>query len=94
MEKQVVVENTQKVQGVESSGFNLEQELIAKYLADKGYSLPDVENLPVEEAKHVMAEACQYAALKLTEIESTAKLWAEVEGQEHAGNTFTAGTFG
>jgi hypothetical protein len=94
MEKSVVVENAQEGQSVDSSEFSLEQKLIAKYLADRGYTLPDLENLPLEQAKHLMAEACQHAALKLTEIESTAKLWAEVEGQEHADSNFTVVSFG
>jgi hypothetical protein len=46
----------------------------------KWESVVDLERLPPEAAKHIMAEACQQAALKLTEIESTAKLWSEVEG--------------
>jgi hypothetical protein len=94
MEKPVVVENTPEGQSVDRSEFSLEQELIAKYLADRGYALPDVENLPLEQAKHLMTKACQHAALKLTEIESTAKLWAEVERQEHADSNFTAVSFG
>jgi hypothetical protein len=93
MEKSAVVKSTQEGQSVESSQFSLEQELIERYLADRGYALSDLENLPLEQAKHLMSEACQHAALKLTEIESTAKLWAEVEGQEHADSNFTVISF-
>ena len=50
----------------------LERELIRQYLQDKGYRREDLRNLPREEAKRLMKEACQYASLKLTEIEAKA----------------------
>jgi hypothetical protein len=80
MEKSVLLQSKQEWQIAESPESGLEQKLIEKYLADRGYALPDLENLPVEQAKQLMSEACQQAALKLTEIESTEKLWADVEG--------------
>ena len=50
----------------------LERELISEYLKNKGYRLKDLKNLPQEEAKRLMKEACQYASLKLAEIEARA----------------------
>jgi hypothetical protein len=61
---------------------DLEQRLIEQFLADKGYTRMEWQKLSPEQARQVMVEACQYAALKLAEIESTAHLWAEVEGEE------------
>lgn len=48
----------------------LERDLIREYLRDKGYHPKDLRKLPREEAKRLMKEACQYASLKLTEIEA------------------------
>jgi hypothetical protein len=50
----------------------LDRELIREYLRDKGYRPKDLRKLPREEAKRLMKEACQYASLKLTEIEAKA----------------------
>jgi hypothetical protein len=60
----------------------LEQMLIDQYLAGKGYSLAAWQKLPAEEAKQLMIEACRYAALRLTEIDSSAHLWAELHGRD------------
>ncbi len=51
----------------------LENQLIRDYLLSKGYSIHNLHTLPNEAARSLMIEACQYAALKLTEIESRAK---------------------
>jgi len=50
----------------------LERELIREYLRDKGYRREDLRKLPRKEAKRLMKEACQYASLKLAEIEAKA----------------------
>jgi hypothetical protein len=50
----------------------LERELISEYLKNKGYRLKDLKKLPQAEAKRLMKEACQYASLKLAEIEARA----------------------
>jgi len=50
----------------------LERELINEYLKNKGYRLKDMHKLPEEEEKRLMKEACQYASLKLAEIEARA----------------------
>ena len=58
----------------------LERGLIAEYLLSKGYHMPDLRDLPEQTAKSLMTKACLYAALKLTEIESRAKLHREIKG--------------
>jgi hypothetical protein len=50
----------------------LERELIREYLRDKGYRWEDLRKLPREESRLIMKQACQYASLKLTEIEAKA----------------------
>ena len=51
----------------------LERKLIAKYLLTKGYRLSDLRNLPEEERKILMKEACSYAAVRLANIEAKSK---------------------
>jgi hypothetical protein len=51
----------------------LEWQLISDYLKARGYSHQDLLNLPKDEAHRLRIEACQYASLKLAEIESRAK---------------------
>lgn len=58
----------------------LERKFIAEYLLSKGYELPDLKDLPEQTAKALMKKACLYAALKLAEIESRAKLRRGIEG--------------
>jgi len=50
----------------------LERELISKYLRNKGYHLKDLHKLHPDKAKRLMKKACQYASLKLTDIEAKA----------------------
>ena len=57
----------------------LERKFIAEYLLGEGYLLSDLTDLPGQKAQSLMKEACLYAALKLAEIESRAKLRREIE---------------
>jgi hypothetical protein len=50
----------------------LEKRLIEQFLRSKGYTFKELCNLPEDEAKALMIEACQYASLKLAIVESTA----------------------
>ncbi len=50
----------------------METMLLEEYLHSKGYSLSDLHHLPTEQAKQLMSEACQYASLKLAQVESKA----------------------
>lgn len=51
----------------------MEKTLIEQYLRSKGYSFKDLCELPEEEAKVLMIEACKYASLRLAQVESTAR---------------------
>lgn len=51
----------------------MERMLIEEYLARHGYRLADLHTLPEAKAKALMKEACQYASLKLAQVESTAR---------------------
>jgi hypothetical protein len=48
----------------------LEEQLLADFLRDKGYRMEDLHKLPADKVKVLMKEACQYASLKLAEIEA------------------------
>jgi hypothetical protein len=48
----------------------LEKLYIQEYLESKGYRWEDLHNLPPEEVKIIMTEACTYTSLKLAEVES------------------------
>jgi hypothetical protein len=50
----------------------LERKLIVEYLTNKGYSLEQLKSLPKDEAHDLMREACQYASLKIAEVEAKA----------------------
>lgn len=56
----------------------LERQLIEEYLKSKGYTMRDLENLPKDTAHQLRIEACRYASLKLTEIESRAKFRKDI----------------
>ncbi len=57
------------VQGMSESA--MERMLLEEFLRAKGYSLADLDDLPEEQAKSLMKAACQYASLKMAQIEST-----------------------
>jgi len=48
----------------------LERKYVREYLLEKGYHMEDLARLPQEKAQQLMREACQYAALKLAEVEA------------------------
>ena len=48
----------------------LELQYIINYLAERGYSLKNIQTLPTDLAKQLMREACTFASLKLAEIEA------------------------
>lgn len=51
----------------------MEKALLEQYLQSRGYSFKDLCDLPEEEAKSLMIEACKYASLKLAQVESAAR---------------------
>jgi hypothetical protein len=58
----------------------MEQTLLEQYLQSKGYSFKELCNLPEEEAKALMIEACKYASTKLAAVESTAHFREKIRG--------------
>ena len=50
----------------------MEMMLLNEYLDSHGFSLATLDTLPKDEADVLLAAACQYAALKMAEIESKA----------------------
>jgi len=57
----------------------LEWQLITDYLKEKGYSRQDLRNLPEDEAQRLRSKACQYASLKLAEVESRAQFNRKIQ---------------
>ena len=57
---------------------DLELMYIGEYLREKGYLIRELKELPETEAARLMAEASQYASLKLAELESRARLRTEI----------------
>ena len=51
----------------------MEKTLLEQYLKSRGYTFKDLCDLPEEEAKSLMIEACKYASLKLAQVESAAR---------------------
>lgn len=51
---------------------NLEQALIAEFLAKRGHTTASVRALPQEQAAALIKEACLYASGRMTEVESRA----------------------
>jgi hypothetical protein len=56
----------------------LEKLYMGEYLKSKGYRWEDLHNLPPEEMKIIMTEACRYVSLKLAEMESRAHFRQEI----------------
>jgi hypothetical protein len=50
----------------------MEKMMLEEYLQEKGYQLTDLQKLPEAQMKALMTEACQYASLRLAQVESTA----------------------
>jgi hypothetical protein len=57
----------------------LERTLIAEYLFSNGYLMSELKELPPQAAKDLMQKACQYAALRLAEIESRDKFLDKIK---------------
>jgi hypothetical protein len=52
----------------------MERTLLEEYLKGQGYCFKDLCKLAEEEAKTLMIEACKYASLRLSQVESTANI--------------------
>jgi hypothetical protein len=64
----------EKNEAVLSPKAELEKTYINEYLRENGYSVKELNSLPDQDAKRLMIEACQYAAFRLEELESQARL--------------------
>lgn len=60
----------------------LEQQLINDYLNSKGYTREDLITLPIEQVRQLMSAACQYASLRLAEIEARSQLRRKIHYEE------------
>lgn len=58
----------------------MEKMLLEEFLHGKGYSLADLNRLPEAQVKALMAEASQYASLKLAQVESKAHFREKIRG--------------
>ncbi|MBI5943275.1 MAG: hypothetical protein HY864_02805 [Chloroflexi bacterium] len=68
--------DVQIFEGPESA---LERMLIDEFLNQNGItSIKELCNLPEEEAKQLMINACRYASLKLAEVESTDRFQKDI----------------
>jgi hypothetical protein len=79
VEEETIVFDRDDIEFPESA---LEREFIAKYLFSKGYKMSDLKSLSEQEMRTLMNEACQYAALRLAEIESRSKFRRKIEGPD------------
>jgi hypothetical protein len=57
----------------------LERVYIEEYLQGKGYDIVSVHDLPEDEFKRLMREACIYASTKLAEVESKARFRKDIQ---------------
>jgi hypothetical protein len=64
---------------LESPQSGLERKLIAEFLLSKGYRKSDLQNMPEEQRKALMKEACIYAAVRLADIEAKSKFRLRIE---------------
>jgi hypothetical protein len=64
---------------LESPQSGLERKLIAEFLLSKGYRKSDLQNMPEEQRKALMKEACIYAAMRLADIEAKSKFRLRIE---------------
>jgi hypothetical protein len=69
MDSKNPIEQDEEAQ-IEDPLADLERMFIQRYLAEKGYKWCDLANLPADEIKQIMTEACKYATARLAEIEA------------------------
>ena len=75
-EANIIEENTRSVKNPK---VDLEMMYMDEYLHEKGYSIKELDTLPAEQATRLRTEASQYASLKLAQLESRARLRAEIK---------------
>ncbi len=60
----------------------IEMMYIQEFLQERGHRLQDLCDLPYEEAKKLMKEACAYASYRLAEVKSRANLRRNLGGKK------------
>lgn len=65
---------------MEAQGAQLAHYYTEEFFRSKGLTTEQIQGLPVDEARQMWIEASEYAALKLTELESRAHVVAELRG--------------
>lgn len=60
----------------------IEMMYIQGFLHEKGLRLQELCDLPAEEAKKLMKEACAYASYRLAEVKSRANLRRDLGGKK------------
>jgi pyrroline-5-carboxylate reductase len=58
----------------------IERALLEEFLSRRGLTLAELNKLPAEQVKSLMTEACQYASLKLAQLESKAGFREKIRG--------------
>jgi hypothetical protein len=69
----------EKARSLASPEAALEKIYIDEYLREKGYSIKELSMLSDEESTRLMTEACLYAAFKLEDLESRARLHTTIQ---------------
>ena len=69
----------EKSKSIASPEAVLEKAYIEEYLCQRGYSIRGLNALPDDESTRLMTEACLYAAFKLEELESGARLHMTIQ---------------
>jgi hypothetical protein len=67
-----MTEKPTDVRAMQDPEGRLEAALIEEYLQTRGYDARTLHALPDEEAKRVLKDASQYAAMKLAEVDARA----------------------
>lgn len=60
----------------------LEKQLVEDFLKTKGYTWEELHQLPPEVSKQLLKEACTYASLKLSELESKSKFRDDIRAPQ------------
>jgi hypothetical protein len=68
-------ENADAAEGPQA---RLEKMYLEEFLHGKGLSIEALRELPEEEARQIMKEACRYASMKLAEVEARAQLRKDI----------------
>lgn len=59
----------------------MERALISEYLESNGHTVASLGDLPAAEMERLLRDASVYASSRLTEIESRARLVADLQGE-------------